>query len=196
MIYRYRKIKVSCKDCPERFYRVFSVREDLNLKQVGALIIAYFQGAFEHMWEWRSKKHRYIDKTWLEEFPQKGNGDYALYMLSTCELNAASEINFEYDTGDGWEFTVKVYPDVEDHDFKADISPKASIPWGILTEGKGESIWEDNRGLFNLFIEKGKLPKTYGTPWWGNPKTFDDPLDIAKLDKAGNTEAKKIMKRL
>ncbi len=195
MIYPYRKVKVSCNDCPERFYRVFIVREDLNLQEVGALIIAYFQGVFEHMWVWRSKKYTYEDKTWLEDFPRKGNLDYALYQLGNCELNAASEITFEYDTGDGWEFTVKVDPEIEGHDFKTAYPRKSSVPWGILLEGKGECIWEDNRSLFNIFLEKGKLSKTYGVPWIGNPKTFDDPLDIQALDKSANAEAKAVMKK-
>ncbi len=196
MVYRYQKVKVSCKDCPERFYRVFSVREDLNLQQIGALIIAYFQGAFEHMWQWRSNSHRYIDKTWLEDFHRKGDVDYELFKLSTSELNAASEINYEYDTGDGWEFTVKVFPEVEERDFTTATPRKDSVPWGILSEGRGECLWEDNRSLFNLFLEKGKLSKTYGVPWYGNPKTFDDPLDIDKLDKTANAEAKKVIKQL
>ncbi len=32
---KYRKIKVVCNDCPERFYRIMYVRNDLNLMQLG-----------------------------------------------------------------------------------------------------------------------------------------------------------------
>lgn len=189
MNYRYRMIQVSCTDCPKRFYRVFYVRENLSLNQIGALIVGYFQGMFEHMWLWRSQNHRYQDKTWLEDFTLEGDLDYDQYTLSTCELNASSKITFAYDTGDGWEFTVKVYKKTMIREF----DPKnrdVFIPWGILVEGQGQSIWEDYRLAFQTFLIKGKLIKKYGTPWSvEHPEMFDDPLNIEQLDDAANNAA-------
>ena len=151
---KYRKIKISSKDAPKRFYRLLYVREDLNLFQLGVTILMAFDYRFMHNFLFTDKKNEYVDKMWIEEYPiespfDNGNSNYKDYencILSDLILTAENKFKMCYDTGDNWEFEIKLYKAEKEFDDDS---------FGKLIEGAGGSIWEDNHYLFWKYLENG-----------------------------------------
>lgn len=200
------KIKASYVDCKEKFYRELYVRQSLSLFEVGALLVAYFNGKFEHMWAWESKSYFYVDPTWVEEpyaTDEKGNKyklnvpfedkDYSKFTLLDCELDENNEIDFVYDTGENWTFKVHVFLDDV---IEKEIDGRKNT-WAFIIDGKGEGLWEDERRFFNDFIINDVLPSEEAQLWnVENPSDFYRPLDYSKLDTDSNRLAKHMVKDL
>lgn len=185
---KYKKIRVKSVDAPKRFYRLLYVREDLNLFQLGVTILSAFDCQFYHMFMFFDKKNTYVDKSWLDEslidfgfnnlFSKEK--DYEKYKISDLELGANNTFTLCYDTGDSWEFEIKIYKTEKD---------LCENSFGRLIEGAGATIWEDNRQLFWKYLdcgsdaisvkEKAFLLKMVSV----NVEQFDDPIDIEYLNK-------------
>lgn len=160
-MYTYRKIKVSCVECPKRFYRIMYVRNDLNLFQIGVGILISLQAEFDHMFLFRDKKFSYMDASWIANAfsPRYSVLDYTKVHLSDLTLNASNEFMLEYDTGDGWDFTIKLYKAVKQ--FGAEEER-----YGIVTEAKGDRIWEDYHYAFDEYLAGRKVDESEeGRPW-------------------------------
>lgn len=192
----YKKIRVKSLDAPKRLYRLLYVREDLNLFQLGVTILLAFDCEFCHMFTLEDQKNTYVDKSWLNETPYifdlllsiPQEKDYEKHKISDLALGANNTFKLYYDSGDNWEFEIKVYKAEKDLPGKA---------FGHLIGGAGASIWEDNRQLFWKFIESGSdalsaEEKDFLSEMINvDVEKFDDPLDIDyfkdKIDKAEST---------
>lgn len=105
---KYRKIEVVYTDCPKRFYRIMYVRSYLNLMQLGYAVLKSLRCEFGHAYLFRDKDNSYIPEEWLEDVL---DGEKALTEATLDDVYPFSDnkIIFEYDTGDGWEFEIKIY---------------------------------------------------------------------------------------
>lgn len=116
----YNKVRVDFKYGPRgRFYRVFLVREGINLFNFCIGLGIMLGCEFEHCFFIRDSKEReYIMAPFFEDL----FGDVDSRYLRNYTLNALpDEFEFDYDTGDGWDFFCKRYKNLvtknSDQDF-------------------------------------------------------------------------------
>lgn len=170
----YQKIKVSCTDCPERFYRVMYVRKDLNLDRLGFVILCSLQCEFEHEFSFRDSEYSYVAEEWLEDFCGEEDRNRKLFTLADMQLDANDEFTMEYDTGDGWEFKIKVYKEEKEID---------NTFFGTNIEAKGDRIWEDAHYDFEAYINGEELEgKPWNIPEESTPQDFDNIIDLDELN--------------
>lgn len=181
----YNKIRADFKYGPKgRFYRIFLVKEGINLFDFCVGLGTMLGAAFEHCFliTLRKENKEYVMAPFLEE--RYGNTDYRYLRNYTLNI-LPDNFDFEYDTGDGWDFSCKKYKK-----FVQEFSEENFI----LLEGAGMGIWEDNVGsLYALF--EGKVDPNqsepdeengYYFPWnfqiekFGD---FDKKLDIKSINE-------------
>ena len=132
----YKKIKVMSTDDSKRFYRTMYVRSDLNLFQLGVTILSAFNCMFYHMFLFTDKRRSYIDSSWLEDdFAVyspiwEKSMDYEKCTVKDLTLESNNTFRLCYDTGDNWEFDIKVYK--VEKDFDDDF-------FGRIINGKGHA---------------------------------------------------------
>lgn len=183
----YKKIRVKSLDAPKRFYRLLYVREDLNLFELGVTILLAVDCGFGHMFTLEDQKYVYVDESWVNDTPYlfdlllsiPKDRDYEKYKISDLVLDANNTFKICYDSGDNWEFEIKIYK------VEKDLPGEA---FAHLIEGAGASIWEDNRQLFLRFIDSGSDALSAEEKDFlsemvnADVETFDDPLDIDSLN--------------
>lgn len=176
----YQKIRVTCKDCPKRFYRVMYVRKDLNLKQLGYVILKSLRSEFEHAYLFEDATQKYDPKEWIEMTPWgSDNKDMEKFTLAQLTLKSGNKFIMEYDTGEGWQFAITVYPDEKEIEGEN---------YGINTEAKGDRIWEDNRYLFSEFLSGDEIEDApWNIPEDAEPKDFDNPINLDELNDETET---------
>ncbi len=144
---KYRKIKVSFKEYPNRFNRVLYVRENISLQELGCVLVAALGGAFEHYFLFENKRISYVPSVFLEDYVLGNEVDMKDYKM----LDLSDTFRFTYDTGDGWEFNIKVYKkeyEINDEDYEDSL--------GIIISAVGQGIWEDNIYALYSYLE-GKI---------------------------------------
>lgn len=184
----YNKIRVDFKYGPKgRFYRIFLVREDINLFNFCVGLGVLLGSEFEHCFLITCDKENvdYVMAPFMEDL--FGNRD-TRYLRNYTLCALPNKFNFEYDTGEGWDFSCKKYKNLVE---------KSSNEEFILLEGAGMGIWEDNIGTLIALFE-GKLDpnssdndenEEYYLPWnceiekFGD---FDKPLDIDEINESLN----------
>ena len=127
----YTKIRVDFKYGPKgRFYRVILVKEDINLFNLGVGLGLALGAEFEHCFliTERNLHKEYVMAIFIED-PVPGSRYLANYTLN----DLGEKFDYEYDTGDGWDFTCRKYKRKVELDSKEDI---------IVSEGAGQGIWE------------------------------------------------------
>lgn len=181
----YKKIKVMSTDDSKRFYRTMYVRSDLNLFQLGVTILSAFNCMFYHMFLFTDKRRSYIDSSWLEDdFAVyspiwEKSMDYEKCTVKDLTLKSNNTFRLCYDTGDNWEFDIKVYK--VEKDFDDDF-------FGRIIDGKGQSILEDHHHLFWEYLEKGKDIFKDENILDFNPEIleelehFDEPLNLEEFN--------------
>ena len=184
----YKQIRAEFKYAPRgRFYRVFLVREDVALKDLGEFIVTIFGGTMEHLFLYRANGMEYVHDSWLDDFQDEFEDTYSDKFLS----DLGEKFEFDYDTGDGWDFNCKVYKKEVVKEFgEEDID---LCPYGFVIEGKGMGIWEDNIQSLYAYLD-GEIDKDFDgeddelgvyKPWNFEIKKyseFDDPIDIDDLN--------------
>ena len=180
----YKKIKVMSTDDSKRFYRTMYVRSDLNLFQLGVTILSAFNCMFYHMFLFTDKRRSYIDSSWLEDdFAVyspiwEKSMDYEKCTVKDLTLKSNNTFRLCYDTGDNWEFDIKVYK--VEKDFDDDF-------FGRIIDGKGQSILEDHHLLWE-YLEKGKDIFKDENILDFNPEIleelehFDEPLNLEEFN--------------
>ena len=150
------------------------VRSDLNLMQLGYAVLSSLRCEFEHAYLFRDKDSSYIPEEWLEDsfFDGKSLTDAT---LDDVHPFSGNKIILEYNTGDGWEFDLKMYK--QEKEIDDDV-------YGINIEAKGDRSWEDARGVFWDFLngESVEHDAVWNIPDGSNPENFDDPIDIDVLN--------------
>ena len=141
---KYKKIRASFTDSPKRLYRVMYVRHDLSLPELGCVIAAAFHATFEHAFMFRKGRIGYMHPSWIT-FPE-----YDMDMTEYSLEDMGDTFRFIYDTGDNWEFDIKVYK--AEREYPRD-------EYAYLIEGAGQGIWEDNsytvRCLLDGMVDPG-----------------------------------------
>lgn len=178
---KYRLIKVYSTICPDRFYRLMYVREDLNLQEAGVFILYSLGAAFEHMFLYEAKGITYVDETWLEDaLDEHQVQDYTEVTIENASYNDDGTLNLVYDTGEYWEFVIQktcIEKEIDD-----EIA-------GWCLEMAGYPIWEDHISAFSSYIETGEADfERYGYPWnvrYPNHdlKCFDKTLRVSAHNK-------------
>ena len=185
---KYIKIRADFKYAEKgRFYRVFLVKEDMPLGELGEFIVTIFGGTMEHYFLFRTKEKSYIPTSWVDYgWDKKTSEPFILKRIK----DLGDSFTFIYDTGDGWDFSCKVYKKIIEKEFDDD-EDEAS---GFVLEGKGMGIWEDNIGSLYAYLE-GEIDKDYNKedeergiykPWnfdIDKYSEFDNPIDIDELNE-------------
>ena len=183
----YLKIRADFKYAAKgRFYRVFLIRENTNLGELGEFMVDILGGAFEHYFLFKSKDLSFVPSTWVD--------DWNCFRICATSFkdktieDLGDNFMFLYDTGDGWDFNCKVY--------KRKITKEVDedgIPFGFVLDAKGMGIWEDNIGSLYSYLN-GEISKDYNQedeergiykPWnydIDKYSEFDDPVDIEDLN--------------
>jgi hypothetical protein len=188
----YLKIRADFKYATKgRFYRVFLVKEDIGLGELGELMVDIFGGTMEHFFMYHTKEKAYIPSSWMEQWDSFGSFRNEPFKDKTIK-DLPEKFIFVYDTGDGWDFDCKIYKTIVTKEFEDD----EDIPTGFVLDAKGMGIWEDNIRSLYAYLE-GEIDKDFDgedekrgiyKPWNFDIKKysqFDDPVDIEELnDKA------------
>lgn len=184
---KYLKLRLDFKYAEKgRFYRVVLVRRGLSLRTLGCYLVEALGGTLEHMFLYWDKNIQYIDESRMDEDSIFGSihsiieRDYTKYTID----DLPQHFEFDYDTGDGYDFNVTKYK----REVELDDEEYEDIPLVIL-EGKGQGIWEDHIGtlyaLFNGELDPNSIDPNeeegYYPPWnykiekYGD---FDNELNI------------------
>lgn len=195
----YNKIRVDFKYGPkDRFYRILLVREDIDLFSFCVGLGVILGAEFEHCFLItipNSDRLEYVMAQFMEEMNGISQTRY-LRNYTLCVL--PDKFDFEYDTGEGWDFKCKKYKNSINRPFAGDF---------ILLDGKGLGIWEDNiSSLYALFdgdvdpnSSESNEEEGYYLPWnldmekYGD---FDNSLNIDEINESLNEmilEAKDIL---
>lgn len=165
-----------------RFYRTVLVRKDLDLDLLGQLFVEVLGGTMEHCFLYETKEKQFIPQEWMDEFYMSERAEpYEIHTLD----DLPDSFEFQYDTGDGWDFKCKKY---------AKTVIKKTNRYIFLLEGAGMGIWEDHIGsLYAYFF--GEIDADFDgedeergiyKPWnfeIDKYSEFDNPLDIEELDE-------------
>jgi hypothetical protein len=140
----YRRIRISYKEAKDRFYRVLDIRNDLNLVYSGVIFATALNCEFEHDFMFRCNRQGYVPDSLM-------SGDYDRWaaMKDCCLKDLDLSFEYEYDTGDGWEFDCET----------ESVFEKDDVTFAYLIEGKGQGIWEDNRYSLDMYLEGKVSPK-------------------------------------
>ena len=174
----YRKIKVSFKYAPDRLFRTFLVRVDLPLEELGCVICTMFHAEYEHCFLFDTPQASYVPAPFLDGLM----GPDRLLMDDYSISDLPDNFEFEYDTGESWDFKCRIYK-------KEESRPDARR--AILLDGVGAGLWEDAMMEFMAWlsgdISPKKRHKEEDAPWNLDFKTYgelDKPLDLAKEQQA------------
>lgn len=177
---KYTKIRLDFKYAEKgRFYRVVLVKGNPTLDILGEMFVNALGGELEQCFLYHSKDVEYIPQEWLDDWSR--GEPIEIHYLS--ELNNTFE--FDYDTGDGWDFICKKYVKPVEIDKDVPI---------LITEGAGMGIWEDNIGSLYAYLNGDISPDFDGEdeeegifkPWnhdIDKYSDFDKPLDIEELNE-------------
>ncbi len=180
----YKKLTIEFKEHPRRLSRVLLVRSDIDLFSLGVAIVVSLGGMFEHYFLFRNKTHSFLP----ENFDQCDDDE--LFMAHFHLSDLGDQFSFEYDTGDGWDFHVKV---------SEQSIEKRSRKWAHVIDGVGQGIWEDNIRTLLAYLD-GEIAADfsgvdealgYTLPWNFHNQTvgdFDQPLDIVSLEETFNSD--------
>ena len=180
---RYRKLLVEFKPFPKRFYRIIIVREDLDLFTLGVVLGSALGAAFEHYFVFKTKNKTYVPENFQILYDESHD-----YMTNYHLRDLGSSFTYLYDTGDGWEFKVKVYEKIEEI---------RSRQYSHLIDAKGQGIWEDRistvlgylSGELSPDINQDDEEGEYALPWNHHAERlgdFDFTLDIMALSEQLN----------
>ena len=178
----YTKIRLDFKEGPEgRFYRTLLVGGNPTLFELAVMLGTSLNCAYEHCFLITlSNGVKYVMAPFMES-PSDGYRYLENYRLRELP----DRFDFEYDTGDGWDFSCRILNRYE----KYPSSKKL-----ILLEGAGQGIWEDRISVLYQYFE-GNIPPDFDgedpdigayKPWnleldkYGD---FDAPLDIDSINQ-------------
>lgn len=135
------KIKASWEDYPDRLNRIFVIREDLSLYDLGVTLCKLFKTKFEHMFLFEGDNCVYEDETRVLDSLKRAY-DYKKKKALDVLLDN-KKLKFIYDTGEYYCFIVKkISKQIYEYPILCDA---------LLLEANGDGIFEDNiSGLVDL----------------------------------------------
>lgn len=178
----YTKIRMDFKYAEKgRFYRVLLIKGNPDLLSLGVALGDAVGVAFEHCFLITCNKRKtcYVMAPFMED-PMPG---YCLLSNHWME-ELPEEFDFEYDTGDGYDFHCKRYKKQVEVDSQQRL---------IVLEGAGQGVWEDNIHTLGAYLSgelagdaEEDLDRGYAKPWNVEIEHFGDfdlPLDIDSFNK-------------
>lgn len=175
----YKKVKLEFDEAKERLSRTLLVKENTNLVVLGAIFCTALRTEFEHCFYFEKNKTHYSPDVFIAEglsdiFPEVPMKKYKFKDMGTS-------FKFIYDTGEDWIFNCKV--------FKKDVEVKGN-KIAYLLDGKGQGVWEDNKGSLMAYIDGEIKPesnkederKGYYLPWNFNNTRYGD-FDYYDIEK-------------
>ena len=184
----YYKVILRDQDYPERFYRVFYVKQGINLEEFDAAIQTLLFTAAYHLSEFEDEHNKYVNRFVDDLFPNDlFEYETPLERLISKNLNEKSaKLNFFYDLSSNREFDVEI-----------DLSEERSFysnQVAILIEGKGQMIFEDSHSIFYEYMDGKDLSYLEGYKPINfyevlddvDYSYFDEPLDIVKINAEFN----------
>ncbi|MCQ2754983.1 MAG: hypothetical protein MJ231_08080 [bacterium] len=185
---QYTKIRLDFKYGPKnRFYRVVLIKGNPDLFKLSVELGTAVGAMFGHCFLITCKRRgiHYVMAPFMEE-PRDGYKYLRNYHLN----DLPDSFDFEYDTGDGWDFSCKRYKKY------VEIKSNKNL---ILLEGAGQGIWEDNIGSLYSYFNNEIDPDFDGEdeekgiykPWnvsIDKYSDFDNPLDIDEINDTLNDD--------
>lgn len=184
----YVKIRADFKYAEKgRFYRTVLVPKGIGLFELGCHLVHVFEGTLEHCFLFTYRRTQFVPAAFLEE--DLGISKW-LWMGQYTIDDLPDTFDFEYDTGDGWDFRCKKYKRTVTREGEDEELPRI-----IILEGAGQGIWEDNIGTLYAYLAGELDPNSYDEdpengiyhPWnvsldcWGD---FDKPLDMSLAEES------------
>lgn len=178
----YTKIKIEDKYYPKRLYRVVLIKGNPRLSILGAVFGKIFEAWFEHYFMFRRRNESFVANSWLNQFDP---------MESECSISYSylddlgEEFEYEYDTGEGYEFRCKRYK--KQQEINREDLDEDEYPDVIVIEGKGAGIFEDNHGMLDDYLG-GRIPPEFceEDEDFDNFLVMPDNLDLEKLGDFDN----------
>ena len=173
----YLKLKVKFKPYPKRFYRTLLVRPDINLVDLGCILVTALEGTFEHCFLFETRDFSYEPIMFLTEYV-----NIKSRLMDDYTINDLGEkFSFVYDTGCNYEFDCSVMKK------RVEVSDEESA---YLIDGAGQGIWEDYIGELYDYLD-GKIdPSSQGDVEHQLPWNFDNDC-FGDFDTAFNLEEAK-----
>ncbi len=173
----YRMIKAEYKYDKKALWRKFLVPEGISLVDLGCVLCTLFKTEFEHCFVFTKGDIQYVPAVFLEGYSSM----FDRLMDSFTLRDLGDSFVFEYDTGESWDFSCKVYKKEE---------KLTDNRIAVLLDGKGAGIWEDNghtfreyrAGMIDPAATEDDLEEPFSMPWNLDLERigdFDAPLDIA-----------------
>ena len=133
----YRRIKASFTYAKDKLWRSLYVREDITLEELGCVLCVSLRSALEYSFLFLTEERRYVPESFGELSKTR------LPMRDHTLADLGEEFEFEYDTGDGWNFFCKVYKRTKEID---------SGKLAFFDGGEGLGIWEDGISSFSMLV--------------------------------------------
>ena len=169
----YKRVKATFAYAKDSLWRSLYVRGDITLEEFGCALLVSLRAAFEHTFQFDNKDKWFVP----ESFGDFSSSWTPMRGHTLDELG--DEFDFEYDTGDGWDFHCIVYKRTKE----IDSDRKA-----IFEDGAGLGIWEDGISSFYMAVTgqvrpnrtKDKEEIGFSMPWnlsLNKVGDMNDPLD-------------------
>ncbi len=186
---RYKKITVTFNEEPTRLNRTLLVREDLDLFTLGVCILTTLKATYEHFFLFKDNVYIYNPEA-FDDVCFVNDVFMTNYHFNDLQLDENNSFTLIYDTGDGWEFNVKVDKKIEE------IQSRKLV---FLLSGKGQGIFEDNISSLYDYLDGKVPPETTNEmedqgiylPWNLSLKCFKDfdkKINVNKINKTLNED--------
>ncbi len=133
----YTRVNAAFAYAGDSLWRSLYVRGDITLEEFGCALLVSLRAEFEHSFQFEKKGRWYVPESY---------GDFSSAwtpMRGHTLDELGDEFDFEYDTGDGWDFHCKVFKNAKEID---------SDRMAIFDGGAGMGIWEDGILSFNMAV--------------------------------------------
>jgi len=167
----YKKVKLEFDEAKERLSRTLLIKENTNLVILGAIFCSALRTEFEHCFYFEKGKTHYSPDVFLAEGSMGMIKEVPMKKYKLKDMGMS--FKFIYDTGENWEFNCKVS--------NKDVEVNGKQP-AYLIDGKGQGVWEDNKGTLMAYIVGEIDPesnindeeKGFHLPWNFNNSKYGD----------------------
>lgn len=152
---RFKTLKVSYTDYPERLNRVVAIRPETNLLDLAHALGFCLEIEFEHLFEFvDANKHYQVNPNHADDI---FTPSLELIDIKTKKLeDMSNKFVFAYDFGDNYEFSCER---LEDTEIELEEDDNLDPLIMVCLSGKGAGIFEDNKYELDQYLEGNINPK-------------------------------------
>ena len=188
---KYYKIYAELNDFEPTIWRTFIIKKDAPMLSLASCLISIFNGKASHIYNFEVPKKNLDLQVYIDEELNASDDEFSIkkkheeprkhvdirnYKIKDCLENPGDSMDFCYDFGDDWHFTVRLEEIIEDESYD-ETAP-------LVLDGKGLGIIEDCGGVYGLkdlvqsfFFKSGEEYET-NCEWLGVTE-----LDITAFNK-------------